>query len=656
LKELPLFSEWNNPNRTVVYRLADRETVSPIGGMWIAKKPAVFEVQETVTIGGEILQPGDLIYGLMYLGEGYTRGYFHGKLAEFTLDGPNHRQVVRKLSEMEATGWVQMRTGTGIVGWTDDPGYPSFDGQSESGGTAPFLAIKDAKEQEGLWDYVLEVYSDNKSASLKIGETTIPCPSQNGVQEIHTGFILHSGENDVVELLTDQGGELLAKTFIQPGNPQQRQPLDGQLAGIAPLSTGSLEITTQPSEVEVAIDGKEYGQTALDGKLVVRELAAGTHQFLFRKRGYQDLASRGDVTAGQSAVIRADLPLAVAKLTVQTFPSTEVFVDGLERGLSDAQGILTVYDLPSGPHSVTVNKPGYADGQLSVDLVPGDSKTVRVTMDRTPGYLTVHATPPGTAIDIAGLGHFDDDLTDVPCAPGNYTVVASHAGLKSESRSVSIAIGQHASFDVHLLPDLKLVQDRLAFAGAQAIGGNPRAAIQTANDMLSLDPNNLKARIVLEEAYFHLGDMPNFYASALDVLQHNGSVGAEFVHFDRPPGPQLHHTTLVVTPTEVLFKPVQDHKHCDLPPTAVPLSSIEVAEVKHRAAEQVFLHLKYRDGKNGRSHEIRLWVLGVHVQRQQVTRGSFISITDEENVIVSPGEAPATLSAVVNVLHKAMGR
>ena len=218
LRETPLFATWDQPDAEPVYRLADREMVTALTGVWIVRKPAVLEVLEPISIGGVDLQRGDLIYVLMYLGEGFVRAAFHGKLAEFSPDAPNNRVVTRKLvNDYDVVPWVQMKTTTGVVGWTKDAGYPAFDGQSPSAGAIPDITPGSGSERDGLWDYDVAVYTDGKPASLKVGSETIPCADSRDVQRVHTGFIIRPDERQAIELVANDGGELLAKSFVQPG-------------------------------------------------------------------------------------------------------------------------------------------------------------------------------------------------------------------------------------------------------------------------------------------------------------------------------------------------------------------------------------------------------------------------------------------------------
>ena len=239
MAELPLYDTLNGPSPQQVYMLADRETVTAVSGVFITAKPGVIEILEPVTIAGMNAAPGDLIYTLMYLGEGWVRGVFQGKLMDLDPDIIG-RQVTRKLDDYEATWWVQIRTSTGVEGWTSQ-GF-SFNGQSGSGGPVPYVSAANPRQDGEMWDYELEVYvpSDAKDISLRIADTTLPLASQEGVQKVQTGPILRSGESYSAELFADDGTRLLAKTFIKPeGGAAPATPL--------PLASSPSPAAAKPS-------------------------------------------------------------------------------------------------------------------------------------------------------------------------------------------------------------------------------------------------------------------------------------------------------------------------------------------------------------------------------------------------------------------------
>jgi TonB family protein len=275
LKEVPLVATWDQPAAEPVYTVSNREIVTAMSGIWIVNQPAVLEVTEPINIAGVGLQPGDLIYVLMNLGEGFVRGYFHGRLANFSPDGPNGRVVTRKLGDdYYFSLWVQMKTSTGIVGWAKDAGYPTFDGQSPSAGAIPNVAPDAGREQDGLWDYEVNVFTDGKPTFLKIGSVNIPCAVSRDVQKIHTGFILRANEAQAIELVANDGGELLAKTFIRPGTAENPAPPQAPPAqAVAKPSFNCANATTATERI-----------ICRDGDLATMELAmVAAHDELLEK-------------------------------------------------------------------------------------------------------------------------------------------------------------------------------------------------------------------------------------------------------------------------------------------------------------------------------------------------------------------------------------
>ncbi|HTU48512.1 MAG TPA: WD40 repeat domain-containing protein [Bryobacteraceae bacterium] len=217
LNPIPLFAQWP-PSSTdqPVYTLTERETVWARRGVWITRRPGVIEVLAPIVIDGFTLQPGDIVYTFMYIGEGFVRGFFHGRVAEFSL-GSDNPQLLRKLSDYDAVLWVEFKTSLGVTGWTDHGAYPSFDGQSESAGATPYIAVVGHQQQGDYWDYELEVYSAGQPARLRIGDEERSCCTAAAPEKVHTGFVLSSDETALVELLSQNSTERLAVAFVQPG-------------------------------------------------------------------------------------------------------------------------------------------------------------------------------------------------------------------------------------------------------------------------------------------------------------------------------------------------------------------------------------------------------------------------------------------------------
>jgi len=572
LKEVSLYEEWGKRKSQSVYTLSPRETVFAESGIWITRRAGVFEVTTPISIGGIELRSGDLVYSLMYLGENFMRGYFHGYLAEFSLDGPNNQHVLHKLSDYDAVLWVQMKTGTGIVGWTNDAAYPSFDGQSPSGGAMPYVLTRESTEHDGLWDYELEVFPAGNKASIVIGDVVIPCPDA-GVQRVHTGFVIPGGKVEAVDLVADQPKELLAETFVRPR-----------------LALSDIGVQPKPS---------------------------------------------------------------VGTLSVLAPGGAEVILDDVARGTTDEEGLLLVSDVVVGPHRLLVRKPGYITGEYEVELAEGENKPVSANLRMLDGYLTVRTDQPGTTVQVANLGRFDNVVSDVRCPPGRYTVTASHPMMKTETRSVVIAAGEHTAVEIEMTPDPDALQPRVGEGEQHAKGLESGESIGRANKVQSLSPNNETATGALAERYFRAGKMAAFTSNAIEALRGEGAVRFTLIH-DHAGIPRSGHAVVFkLMGKTVSFAPIgQRRTDCALPSDIVPFQSIESIQVTRSREGEVFLVLKM-PGFSGsdKTSEFRFVVVGSHLESRTVHTGRMTELAQE--VQVSPRNASKKLDAVAQVIRLA---
>jgi TonB family protein len=295
LSATPLYAAWDKPNGGQLYTVSEREIVTALSGIWITKKPAVFEVQETITIAGVALKRGDFIYVLMYLGAGMVRGFFHGTLADFDLGENDSKKMVALVppDKLESVLWVQMKTSTGIVGWTKDASYPSFDGQRKP---EAYIKATPEGERDGLWDYELEVCC--QAASIKIASETSQIDALTN--KVHTGFVIRPNETQAIDLIANDGGELLAKIFVRPGTPQLATASEAPPATVKPSFNCANAI--RPTETIICRDS-DLANTELAMVAAHDEVQAklsGTQEAAFLKEHlewFKDWASTCDATA-----------------------------------------------------------------------------------------------------------------------------------------------------------------------------------------------------------------------------------------------------------------------------------------------------------------------------------------------------------------------
>lgn len=442
-------------------------------------------------------------------------------------------------------------------------------------------------------------------------------------------------------------GSRLARIGVgkQPFAAQTNAP-EGVAAGLG----GNLTVHG-PSGAEVVVDGTSRGSTDEQGSLLVAALPAGSHSIIVRKTGYKDQEASVQISAGHDTAFAAELPLAVGKLTVQTIPGAMVAVDGSDRGAADAQGYFAVYDLPAGTHQMAVRKPGYSDGDFAVDLAGGETKNVPALLNWSGGYLTVHTSPSGTTVNVLlGVekltGAWSDDL--VPT--GTYTIIASHPGMREESRTVLIQPGQHATVEFNLAANSAYARNEpTAFAKNATRGGDPSSS----TPMVSSAPAALLASV-----YLRSHDLNQFQVAAAQSLQQGGSVSMELMHeHSGLSGDSVHSVTISLTPTTITFDP--GSSPCKYSRFTARLSDLSVVELSNKATEGKFvaivvrhiqagtylLHLDVRDPQRS-NDKVKLYL---------ATADSYtVKEANNVNYLASRSNSSVVLGAMANVIRGAV--
>jgi hypothetical protein len=229
--------------------------------------------------------------------------------------------------------------------------------------------------------------------------------------------------------------------------------------------------------------------------------------------------------------------------------------------------------------------------------------------------------------------------------------VAEPKSGEARPKSKSVYTDQIEAAGNYSVPLLDSLQQHPVLVSPEVFGKTSSSSMKRASELLYVDPNNAKARLLLESAYFDQGDMEGFLRVSRESLLRGGEVVARLVHQDRG---QFHLSALVCTPTHIYFVPTPS-PDCGLPSTAVPLNRIEEIRVENDKVQGTFLRIRLRSGAVlGRPSENRLWILGSHKERRQVAYGKGFLILTEQNVIVSPSQAQGILETVATLLRQAV--
>lgn len=147
---------------------------------------------------------------------------------------------------------------------------------------------------------------------------------------------------------------------------------------VVPAATGAIRVRTVPSGVEVLLDGA-FRATSTDTGVIISSVASGSHQLLFRLRGYKEETRTVELRAGELLVLEPVtlLPLP-GFLAVTSEPErARVYVDGRLLGETRYLG-----QLAPARYELRLSKRGFQDWLSFVQVQGGETTTVVVTLEQ----------------------------------------------------------------------------------------------------------------------------------------------------------------------------------------------------------------------------------------------------------------------------------
>lgn len=112
---------------------------------------------------------------------------------------------------------------------------------------------------------------------------------------------------------------------------------------------GSVSVDSDPMDVEIWIDGKQYGVTPN----VVERLLVGSHTLVLKKSGCADLQQQFSVEEGKEASLSVKLPTGCSVRFTSEKPGMRIIVDGKELGTTPLTAVVGI-----GHHSVSAMRGG----------------------------------------------------------------------------------------------------------------------------------------------------------------------------------------------------------------------------------------------------------------------------------------------------------
>lgn len=102
----------------VAFSLKAGERVKGLTGVVVTTQPGEVRVLKRTKIGRYTANPGDTLYLLTYIGEGFHKVWFKGQITE---EETYDESIFKQVSEEKSVWWVKVRNSKGQIGWSREP-------------------------------------------------------------------------------------------------------------------------------------------------------------------------------------------------------------------------------------------------------------------------------------------------------------------------------------------------------------------------------------------------------------------------------------------------------------------------------------------------------------------------------------------------------
>lgn len=310
-------------------------------------------------------------------------------------------------------------------------------------------------------------------------------------EEVKMGFlILKTNLNDVDVYFKDAQGQDSLVQVISSQKPLQKKLFYGSYpyrlrktlyhdeVGVAVIDKdrveqtvtlspayGSLQVASSPAGATVTIEGREGSHTT---PCTIDKLPSGTYTIRLTKEKYSASMRTVSIADQQRTELNVTMESNFGKLTVQTLPQAEIYIDNEYKG----KGSCTV-ELEPGFYNIETRQASHKAGKQQVEVKPKKSSTLKLEPTPIYGSLDIITSPYDAIVKIDGkeVGKTPLALTNVLI--GNHKVKIEKEGCIPVEKTITLEEGKPLALNETLVQGITI-----------NIMSNPSAASVYVNDSL----------------------------------------------------------------------------------------------------------------------------------------------------------------------------
>ncbi|MBW2276479.1 MAG: PEGA domain-containing protein [Deltaproteobacteria bacterium] len=220
-----------------------------------------------------------------------------------------------------------------------------------------------------------------------------------------------------------------------------------------------ISVRTNPADAKIRVLEDNGGEVAKFEGPAAQTVVRGTYTVEVSHPDYRTVQTEINVVPGQVYIVVVEMSqgafLGFVHVTTDV-PGAAVYVDDKSQGKVGETPWGNV--LPTGKHTVWVEKPGYKPVEREVTVEVGDQQSVELELERvTNGVLVVKTNLPAPGAEVyldeklVGASYSTSPL-EHEAAPGRHKVRVSSEGMKDYEAEVKVGRGQTTKALVRMNP------------------------------------------------------------------------------------------------------------------------------------------------------------------------------------------------------------
>jgi serine/threonine protein kinase/archaellum component FlaG (FlaF/FlaG flagellin family) len=222
------------------------------------------------------------------------------------------------------------------------------------------------------------------------------------------------------------------------------------------INTGSIAISSHPSDAQVLIDGVDTG---LKTPCTVDHIKTGNHTIRIVKDGYQTAQVTRNIQSGQTARITADLARTSTRTSSQdqrkayfrlnVDPWAKIYIDGR---YVETTPIAEALQVSAGSHLVKLENPSFQTWQKRINFKPGETVVMDIKLEQFSGFLRISVRP-WADVYIDGKFRETTPIADpIKLSAGTHTIKLINPSFQTHEEVISVVANQTIKKSVELIP------------------------------------------------------------------------------------------------------------------------------------------------------------------------------------------------------------